>query len=134
MGRYLIWWLSQDDCERIGEMHYFEDLEGKAADGFLVAENVAWPDYIKRAYISRFGRAGNGRLWVPSHIKLGEIPRDDAKPIKKVLGRSGDIVIESKDARYLRGYPGILTTVDLVKVSPFRRNLLERIRSMFRSR
>lgn len=98
---YAIWWLSQAACEDIGPE--------------LPSE---WPDYIKQEYRDRLGRAGRGRLWCPRHIPLRAIDWNDASPLARAAGQAGGIVIEAKDAALLCGWPGFITTPDLMPWRP----------------
>lgn len=93
---HLIWWTAQEDYEKIGD-----DLEGD------------YPEYLKREYRSRMGRAGRGRLWVPSDIDLKEIPWDEKKPAARLASTRGGIAIHMRDAKLVFGLPGYLTDLEM---------------------
>ncbi|MFH1896607.1 MAG: hypothetical protein ABH814_04050 [bacterium] len=121
----LIWWLSEKDCKKIGEVHFRDDLmeDSPANDltifnmkGIVIADSLPWPEYIAREYISRYGRNGRGGLWIPQEISLTGIPWDTSNPITKRLEKCGGIVFFRKDLSKLKGYPGIVTDTNLNKV------------------
>lgn len=102
----IIWWLSQRECESIGDE---------------LPEPVA--DYIRAEYISRLGRPGGGRLWVnDAYVCLApdEVISVDPWPgtaLGEYLQRDfGGIVLWDRDAEALRQYPGIFTDLQLRRV------------------
>lgn len=96
-----IWWLSQQDCEAIGD---------------VLADSV--PEYIRSEYRSRYGRAGHGRLW--SAAKFGAIRSVEwnTSALARQLENCGGIVIMQRDAEHLADLPGILTDYGLRRVAP----------------
>jgi hypothetical protein len=91
-----IWWLSQDECEAIGDF----------PPGSV-------PLYIRNEYRSRLGRPGRGRLWVGLEVGEVGIPWDDSKPAARLAGKRGGIVIYKTDATHVFGLPGFLTDLHL---------------------
>jgi hypothetical protein len=94
---FVIWWLSQADCEAIGDN----------------VDEMSWPDYIKKEYRSRLRRAGRGRLWVPTEIPIKEIEWDATKPLADRAAECGGIVIQAEDARTIATLPGFITDLGL---------------------
>lgn len=93
---YYIWWLSQDECEEIGD---------------FLDSNV--PDYIRSEYLSRFGRPGRGRLWANPKIGLEEIQWNINKPASRLAEKRGGIVIRRADVRSIFYKPGFVTDLEL---------------------
>jgi len=96
-NEYLIWWLDESEAERV----------------YDVLDQIDLPDYIKDEVHSRYGRNGRGRLWVPRHINLVEIPWDENKVTAKLAERCGGIVFEPKHYDYVEILPGFITNLDL---------------------
>lgn len=92
----LIWWTDQIACEVIGDR---------------LSDTV--PDYIRREYRSRLGRAGRGRLWVDNRFGDVGIPWDTSKPAARLSESRGGIVIARDDAPHVFGLPGYLTDCKL---------------------
>lgn len=92
----LIWWLSQDECEAIGDE---------------LADSV--PDYIRKEYRSRLGRNGRGRLWSDEQFGDVGIPWDTTKPVSRLADKRGGIVINLGDGPHVFGLPGFLTDLRL---------------------
>jgi hypothetical protein len=103
--RLLVWWTSQAECSAIDEV-----------------SRLALPLYLQREVASRAGRAGHGRLWVPS-----EIDQLAAEPIRVIDGWQtplglhieefcAGIVFSSKDLASLARLPGTVTDLELRKV------------------
>lgn len=88
----LVWWLSQDECEAIGD-----ELADDA------------PAYLCLEYRSRLGRPGRGRLWVDDQFDDVGIPWDTTKPASRLAGERGGIVIWASDAAHVFSLPGFLT-------------------------
>ncbi len=94
--KYLIWWTSQDDCERIVPLE-------------------TWPTWLASEYKSRRGRDGRGRLWVHSNhnrAPLGaSIEWDVYKNwLCKAAANAGGIVIPADAVKHVQFLPGFVTT------------------------
>lgn len=89
-----IWWVTQADCEAIGEAPVL-------------------PDYLKTEYASRLGRAGRGRLWVPDEIELQQVavPKCVVYEGKSATGNDthGGIVLWKEDVEKVRPFGGIIS-------------------------
>lgn len=99
---YRVWWTSQVDCEAIGDP--------------VPAE---WPCWLQDQYISRVGRPGHGRLWV-SPFFPGVIEAtfpDPPSPLSRALGLAAGIVITPREVPLLWPYPGVITDLNLNRVS-----------------
>jgi hypothetical protein len=113
-------WSKADDSVCIWWLHH-KDFHGMTSspDG----NPFCWPDYITRQFFSLHGRAGRGRLWVPSHLdkfvpKNGLGISENDPRWTPILGESGGIVIERKDADLCRRWgKGIFTTLELERIS-----------------
>jgi hypothetical protein len=92
----MIWWLSQDECEKIGSF----------PPGSV-------PLYIRNNYRSRLGRPGRGRLWADSQFGAVGIPWDESKPVTRLAAERGGVVILASDAAHVFGLPGFLTDLEL---------------------
>jgi hypothetical protein len=93
-GKYVVWWLSQQAAELIYESaDIMQDL----------------PDYICTQVKSRYGRPGRGRLWVPDDIPIEEIEWDEEKPMARIAGMCGGIVIKRSSISDVAHLPGFLT-------------------------
>lgn len=99
----LIWWLSQAECEAIGE--------------FLPAS--VFPAAVRTEYCSRFGRAGRGRLWIPRGF--GPVDVSDKfntnNPLITHLEERGGIVIDDDLYDEVKDRPGLVTNLDLQLVA-----------------
>src|SRR5580700_11593268 len=96
MSKYLIWWTSQSDHERVAEL------------------TIDWPDYLRREFDSRQGRAGRGRLWVSDRFDddrdmPSEATWDDNNPLCKIADDAGGIVITLADLHHVWMLPGFIT-------------------------
>lgn len=97
IDKYLIWWTSQEDCERIVPL----DI---------------WPTYLADEYESRNGRAGRGRLWC--HDACAGSPQEvtakkwdpDNNWLCKAAGDAGGVVIKAEHVRCVQFLPGFVTT------------------------
>jgi hypothetical protein len=122
---FLIWWLTQEDCEAIGEPHdtseWSVEERETIPEGFIPGwyrlELSPWPDYLKEEYRSRYGRAGRGRLWVPAGIPIMSVLIPDDHPLTSRIDRSGGILFHERDLIFVKDLPGMITTLrlDLVK-------------------
>lgn len=114
---YLIWWLSQIDCDRIEEAALVQaelNLSGTVEKEWL--EGV--PEYISVEYFSLLGRAGRNRLWVASSLNLPYDFRiewkDDSVGAQKLsFDDYGGIVIRAEDKGSIIHLPGIVTDLEL---------------------
>lgn len=118
-SEFAIWWLSQADCESIGEPHRFENEQERIADEikhhakFYDLNTSNWPEYIQDQYMSRVGRAGRGRLWVTDSIPVEEIEWDSSKSAAARAENCGGIVIWRKDLDAIRNLAGFITDLDM---------------------
>jgi len=90
---FFIWWLSQQDCEILSDH----------------IDNLNFPDYIKENFLSRFGRAGRGRLWTDENISItwGE------KVTHKLAENCGGLVCKTSDIDKVIFLPGFVTTLEM---------------------
>lgn len=92
----LVWWTSEDDCEKIyGQF---------PADA---------PSYMREEFESRHGRNGRGRLWVADQFGEVGIPWNTAKPAARLAANCGGIVIYKDDADWVFELWGFLTDLRL---------------------
>lgn len=100
----LIWWTTQEDFDG----HDMVD-ERRPED---------MPSYAWQELCGRYGRSGRGRLWVPAHIELSNLPvsEDDPRWTPKLL-RSGGVVIEAKHAAACEKWGGCITNLTLDPVT-----------------
>lgn len=111
-----IWWLSQDDCERMAWMMYPPASESMPPEKYhelldkRQRESVL-PAYIESEWYSRYGRAGRGRLWVPPDIELREITFKG--PMAGSAIHCGGIVLHMRDAMSVAFLPGFVTNLQL---------------------
>ena len=99
MTDYAIWWLTQEDCETLGNPP---------------PEYV--PEYIRREYWHRLGRAGRGRLWEPTGLNSGVAvdPWPDTLLALAIAEHSyGGIIIRAADVQYVACLPGFVTDTRL---------------------
>lgn len=99
--RYLIWWTSQEDCERIAPLD-------------------TWPTWLYDEFNSRMGRPGRGRLWVPESIdRIGDVPQgvtvwDDVNNwLCKAANNAGGIVIPASEVHHVQFMPGFVSTFEM---------------------
>lgn len=96
----LVWWLTQADCEAIGD-----ELPGEV------------PEYIREEYKSRRGRVGRGRIWVSRRFADVSIDPWPDTPLAKHVGeKAGGIVVCEWDSRFLSQFPGIVTDTTIRRV------------------
>lgn len=93
----VIWWL--------------DPLEVSIVSDFELEQSL--PDYIRAELRSLTGRAGRGRLWVPSGISLSEIDWPENKPLAQKADRCGGIVIHERDKSSLPKGLGFTTDLEL---------------------
>ena len=117
-----VWWLTQAACERIGKPHAAEELRDIPVwerDGVVDADALRWPDYLKREYRSRYGRAGRGRLWVAEGFPDDLAVRwDDSRPWARKASAAGGIAIRDEDLPLVLSLPGFVTDLDFNLVAP----------------
>ena len=95
-----IWWLDQLACQCV------------------VGTPRNAPDYLKKQFEDRLGRPGRGRLWVAD--QFGEVavdPWPDTPLAKKLGGDWAGIVIRDEDKDIVIDLPGIVTDMQLNRVS-----------------
>lgn len=113
---YLIWWLSQADCESLAESPLYVEV---VEDGRVIDHRIdGLPGYLDTEFWSRVGRAGRGRLWVSSALPLpGNFAIDyDATCIggqKLSFADYGGIVFRAEDKSTVVALPGIITDTNL---------------------
>lgn len=99
--KYLIWWTSQEDCERV-EFFGLADLLND------------WPPYLRTEFASRNGRSGRGRLWVSGRLK--DAPSEVSVAWSNAVAgcaaakSAGGIVIKAEDVTHIQFLPGFVTT------------------------
>lgn len=100
MTDYAVWWLSQEDCEQMG---------------CALPPSIEWPEYIRRQYLSRLGRAGRGRLWIGDGIEFEGIREEDWHgPFAEGAEKScGGIVLHARDVPLVLALPGYVTAPDM---------------------
>lgn len=92
----LIWWTSQDECEKL-----YGQFPSDA------------PEYIRNEFQSRYGRNGRGRLWSDDQFGDVGIPWDITKPAARLASERGGIVVNKADAAWVFGLWGFLTDLRL---------------------
>lgn len=116
-----VWWTSQAHCEAVGEPHYYKGNEDYWATrtedqkkGVYWLDDSPLPDYLKRQFLSRYGRAGRGRLWVPEGIEVRDMEWPDPEtPIAQKASNCGGIVFWRNDLDIVRQFPGFVTDWEL---------------------
>ena len=102
-GSYAIWWLAQSECDRL----------------YRVLGELGLPDYMVTQFLSRSGRSGRGRLWVPDHIPVKEIEWSNTLPSRMALD-CGGIVFDMEHLHKVIILPGFVTTLELEFINPVR--------------
>jgi hypothetical protein len=104
VAKYVIWWLSQEDQETLGDIP--TDDPDEAVERALYRGPVL-PNYIRLEYRSRYGRPGHGRLWVAAELGL---PEDFAIEEAWFTGQFGQMLIGYRDGwgDWHGGYGGIV--------------------------
>ena len=101
---FLVWWTSEADAKRLGE-------------------NPDWsshpdvPDYIRDEFSSRYGRAGRGRLWVPSGVPVSSVTWDDNRPTCRAAADCGGVVFRRSDMEAVVVLPGFITDTAMNEVA-----------------
>lgn len=101
-GDYLIWWLSQEACEQIGDL-----------------PQPIWPVYIQEEFMDRWGRAGRGRLFIHKDMRHFNLQVDEShfqtnNPLIRAIDEEcGGIVIRREDGLIISSYPGFITDFSL---------------------
>ncbi len=105
---WAIWWTTQSEVEAI-RAHHLDSLP-------------SWcPQYLRAEFASRYGRDGRGRLWI--HSSLPDAPRSVAfddevgTALQSHCARCAGIVIRRSDVWTLQHLPGIVTDLDLVRLT-----------------
>lgn len=103
----LVWWLSQEDCETIGE---------RGLDGTKL------PQWIKMQFNNLYGRPGRGRLWANEFPDTTACTWDDTKrTCQRITAESmGGLVVDAATAAMLPPGVGILTDLKCDRVVPKR--------------
>ena len=96
-NKYYIWWLDQHDCEVIDRIY----------------PELPLPEYIADQFYSRYGRAGRGRLWVPSDIPVDSIKWKETPLTEYFAENSGGIVFHARDLQRVNHLPGFVTDLNL---------------------
>jgi hypothetical protein len=100
----LIWWTNQDDAEQFGVPYTY------------CFDKCPLPDYIKKQFASRYGRAGRGRLWVDESINVKEIEWNDESPLSDYCNEAAGILFDSSDLNAMRRVPGVITDLNLIDI------------------
>lgn len=99
-----IWWLLPS------EIHQLLGVGDSAVD---LLGRLRVPLYIAEQVRSAGGRAGRGRLWVPSNIHITGIEWPSIENAGSVrAGECAGIVIWACDAKAMAGLPGLLTNTN----------------------
>ena len=99
MDDLLIWWLTENDCQAIGD-----------------PENLHLPEYLVALYRSRLGRAGRGRIWSDAFDDVLQIDPNliEISPARERILQSGGIVFRRWDIVLLRDLPGLITNLSAI--------------------
>lgn len=104
MNDLLIWWISGNDCELIGDN--------------LDSDHI--PSYICDQYRSRIGRDGRGRLWIePSLGFQGSTTKafEVITPLTRYLEiLCGGIMFLPEHKHHFQNLPGVITNLKLQRV------------------
>ena len=114
---YLIWWVSEQDCEKIDQAGLVQEEENWS--GTVERRWVeGLPEYINVEFWSRNGRPGRSRLWVhpsldlPSGFRVGwDVDSTGAR--KTIFYDYGGIVIRTEDKPVVIALPGFVTDLNL---------------------
>jgi hypothetical protein len=98
MEEVVVWWLDQASCNLA------------AAFG---APDAKWPNYIKAEFDSRWGRPGQGRLWIASEIDFDGMEWGEGQIYTMIGERFGGIVVRKSDAHHVLSWPGIVTDIHM---------------------
>jgi hypothetical protein len=98
MEDVVVWWLDQPATELA------------VAFG---AQNADWPQYIKNEFQCKWGRTGNGRLWIASEIDFNGMEWGEGSSFDLISARCGGIVVRRSDAHYILSWPGIVTDIHM---------------------
>jgi hypothetical protein len=109
---WAIWWTTGEEAKIIGE-HFNV--------GSDLPLPMICPQYMRDEFSSRYGRDGRGRLWV--HSSLTDAPQSVAfddevgTALQSHCARCAGIVIRRRDVWTLQHLPGIVTYLDLVRLT-----------------
>lgn len=115
----LIWWTTEEECRLIGEPHSLLDLQKMFVFpyyrhwGLCCIDDLPFPEYLKTLYCSRYGRPGNGRLWVPPNVADVSVDLTGNKYIETKLRRSAGLVFYAEDFSLVKKFPGLITDLKL---------------------
>jgi Histidine kinase-, DNA gyrase B-, and HSP90-like ATPase len=102
----VIWWLDQPAYELVTVL--------------LKGVDVLWPKYLMGEFISRGGRAGHGRLWVPQELTFPPLHWEYGNPVYDAIGQDcGGVVIRREDAHHVLAWPGFVTDRNLQVISVY---------------
>lgn len=104
---YLVWWLDQENCEKVADL--------------IDEEKDELPPYLKDQFDSRYGRPGRCRLWVDTSLKghFSIDPWPTHELAKQLEAASvGGIVFDKKDLACVQKLPGIITNMRLELLTP----------------
>ena len=95
-----VWWLRPTALRQ---------LVADADDTVDIWRLVGVPSYIGSELRSAMGRAGEGRLWIPSDIEISRIAWSDKHANAPYCSKAAGIVLWRKDVPLLSGLPGLVT-------------------------
>jgi hypothetical protein len=117
--RYLIWWLSIDDCHTIGGLLTDREVallqEANSTKPRLRRSDVPWPEYVKREFERAEGFVGRGiaNVRVSPDFSLGPLAPNPASIFNDTVAHCIGIVILAEDVKFVAGWPGYVTYTDL---------------------
>jgi hypothetical protein len=91
-NKYLIWWTAD-----------WQAQEGLRLPGV--------PKYIRDEFHDRVGRAGRGRLWVPTGIPVEQMDNPSKAPVA-----CGGVVFLAVDLPHLKDLPGFVTDMSGMRI------------------
>lgn len=104
-GQYAVWWTNEFDCNMVFSVAGAEDAPTMA------------PEYVRKEFRFRNGRAGRGRLFIPEGLPKVEIDWDESRAICHRLAEYphsyGGIVMHMSDVPAIIHLPGLFTDLRL---------------------